>query len=125
PSDIRLFEITSQCQEDTIMGGKCTNPNYHHNYYMRHRDKLRARAKARYDRLRVTPEFRMAQKQARELQHFGTSREAIFLKSQGKCVDCGRRASVVHHLDGDGRTYERLGLPPGKDPARLVGLCRR
>lgn len=106
------------------MGGKCKDPNYNRNYYLRNRDRLIARARVRYSQLRDRPEFRSTQKLARELLHFGISREAIFVRSGSKCVACGRSAAVVHHLDGDGRTNERIGLPPGKDPDRLIGLCR-
>jgi hypothetical protein len=106
------------------MGGKCKDPDYNRNYYLRNRDRLIAKERERYRRLRLTPEFRKARKTARELQHFGISRDAIFRVSHGKCVDCGKKATVVHHLDGDGRTHERLGLPPGTNSDRLIGLCR-
>jgi hypothetical protein len=104
--------------------GKCNDPEYHRNYYLKNRERLIAQERERYYRLRLDPEFREARKREREITHFGTSRESIFARSDGKCVDCGKKATIVHHLDGDGRTNERLGLPPGKAPDRLVGLCR-
>ena len=106
------------------MGGKAKDPNYQKHYYQRHRDKLIAMERARYQVKRNLPGFREARKREREERYFGLPRWQIFRRSGGKCVDCGRTATVVHHLDGDGRTNEKRGLPPGTNSDRMVGLCR-
>jgi len=106
------------------MGGKPSDPDYYKKYYQKHRQHLIERSRECYAVLRLDKAFRRKEKLKRELRHFGILRVEIFKKTWGRCFDCGAKATVVHHLDGDGRSYESLGLTPGHSPERLMGFCR-
>lgn len=99
------------------MGSK-NNPDYHREYYQRNKEKLKAASRRNYHAQKNNPAFKARVKLRRELGHFGVSRDVIFEKTGGKCSRCDNRAEIVHHMDGDGRTYEKVGLEPGKDASR-------
>ncbi len=93
-------------------------------YYEKHKERLKRLERERYARLRRDPGFRRKRKAERERLHFGVPRSVIFRRTKGRCVLCGRKAQLLHHLDWDGRTNEAQSLPPGRDPSRLVPMCR-
>lgn len=97
---------------------------YNREYYQEHQEELKRKARRRYRTLCKNPEFRAKQKLLRELQHYGFPQAEVFAKTAGQCWFCGKKAAVVHHLDGDGRTNERMGRTPGKVFSRLVPACR-
>lgn len=97
---------------------------YNRAYYLANAERLRARSRERYRRLRDDPDFQEKIKARRERQHFGVPREVVLRKTNGKCYYCEKPAEIVHHLDHDGRGHEHRGEEPGRDPQRLVGACR-
>ena len=107
------------------MGGKTLDPEYNRKYYLKHKEKLKQRAKERYYRVGNTPEFKRSARDRQDVYRFGCTRRVIFAKTGGNCYDCKKlRAQVVHHMDRDGRSSIPAGHEPGQDPERLIGLCR-
>jgi len=107
------------------MGGKMWD-GYHQWYYQQNKEVIKARSREYYRNLTLTAEGRTKLKQRREKQHFGDGvREEVLKRDNYTCVRCDNPAQIVHHIDGDGRTREKLGKRPGTDQSRMEALCRR
>lgn len=106
-----------------MMGGKMSKA-YFQVYYQKHKAKMKAKAFARYVRIKDTPEHKQNARDNADRYHFGMTRDIIFAKTDGECYYCPKKASIVHHLDEDGRSSILKGQEPGKDSKRLIGVCR-
>jgi hypothetical protein len=97
---------------------------YNRMRYRLFKEKIKAKAREDYHKIKNDPGFKKKLKLRRELLHFGVPRSVIMKKTKGRCIRCEKKAQIIHHLDGDGRTNERKGKVPGRNPERLVPMCR-
>lgn len=104
---------------------KCREKEMCHRYWNRHKEKERKRKLENYYKLRSTEEgkekIRETNYRANLKRRFGIKSKDDFLKKfKYKCVYCNNKATMIHHLDHNGRGNKN----PNNDENNLVACCR-